>query len=68
MMTVIWPDYTWECFNDTFAQTKNVLLRNMRNYSQMFPDDAELKWMGSDGAQGTKPTSTVIIDNAYSQE
>ena len=60
MMTIIWPDYTWECFNDTFAQTKNVLLRNMRNYSQMFPDDAELKWMGTDGAEGTKPTSTVI--------
>ena len=60
MMTIIWPDYTWECFNDTFAQTKNVLLRNMRNYSQMFPEDAELKWMGTEGAEGTKPTSTVI--------
>lgn len=60
MMNIIWPDYTWECFNDTFAQTKSVLLRNMRNYSQMFPDDAELKWSGTDGAEGTKPTSTVI--------
>ena len=60
IMSIIWPDYTWECFNDTFAQTKNVLLRNLRNYSQMFPDDAELKWMGTDGAEGTKPTSTLV--------
>lgn len=59
MMNIIWPDYTWECFNDTFAQTKNVLLRNIRNYSAMFPDDSELKWMGSDGAEGTKPTATL---------
>ena len=59
MMNIIWPDYTWECFNDGFGQTKNVLLRNMRNYSIMFPDDPELKWMGTDGAEGTKPTSTL---------
>lgn len=60
MMNIIWPDYTWECFNDTFAQTKNVILKNMRNYSAMFPEDSELKWMGSDGAEGTKPTSTMV--------
>lgn len=67
MMNIIWPDYTWECFNDGFGQTKNVLLRNMRNYSIMFPDDPELKWMGTDGAEGTKPTSTVITfpDGGY---
>ncbi|MDE6870840.1 MAG: heparinase II/III family protein [Bacteroidales bacterium] len=59
VMDYIWPDYTWEWMNDTFEQTKSVLLRNMRAYSIMFPEDEELKYMGTDGAEGTKPSATL---------
>ncbi len=56
----IYPDYTWECFNDTFAQTLSVLSRNVGNYAAMFPNNGKFKYVGSGGASGSKPTEKLI--------
>ena len=57
----IYPNYTWECFNDTFQQTKSVLTRNAGNYAKMFPDDNDkFLYVSTSGKQGTKPTEKLI--------
>ena len=56
----LWPDYTWEWFNDTFEQTKNVLLNNIKRYSQMFPEENLLKYLASERAQGSVPSESLI--------
>lgn len=61
VMDMLYPNYSDENFNDTRSdrQTKSVLLRNLRSYSDMFPDDRELLWMATEGAQGDKPSSKI---------
>ena len=56
----VWPDYTWEWFNDTFEQTRNVLLNNIKRYSAMFPDENLLKYLASERKEGTVPTESLI--------
>lgn len=56
----VWPDYTWEYFNDTFLQTKNVLLNTINRYSALFPDENVLKYLGSDRKEGVEPTESLI--------
>ena len=56
----VWPDYTWEWFNDTFEQTKGVLLNNIKRYSEMFPDENLLKYLASERTQGTVPSESMI--------
>ncbi len=55
----IYPNFQWECFNDTKQQTKSVTQRWMRYFSSMFPEDQKFLWLSTDGAQGTKPTQTL---------
>lgn len=52
---IIYPDYSWECFNDTRETTKSVLTRNLREYSALFPEDGGLKWMATEGKSGQTP-------------
>ena len=56
----VWPDYTWEWFNDTFQQTKNVLLNSLKRYSAIFPEDNLLKYLSTERAQGTVPAESLI--------
>ena len=59
---VMYPNYSLEVINDTFADsyTKKILMSNLSKYSEIFPDDAKIKWLATDGALGTKPNSTLI--------
>ena len=59
---VIYPNYSTDNFNDTRSarMTKSVLLKNLRKYSEMFPDDVEMKWLATEGAYGTKPAATLV--------
>lgn len=65
VMDMVYPDYSLDNWNDTrsASYTKNVLKRNFNTYSEMFPEDGELKWMATEGAEGTKPTH---LTKAYS--
>lgn len=62
---IIYPDYTVDNFNDTRSanMTKNVIIRNLKNYSSMFPEDEELKWMATEGFYGTEPAKTSVLYN-----
>ncbi|MBR1869824.1 MAG: heparinase II/III family protein [Bacteroidales bacterium] len=55
----IYPNFQWECFNDTKQQTKSVTQRWMRYFAEMFPDDQKFLWLSTDGAKGTKPEQTL---------
>lgn len=61
VMDIIYPDYTIENFNDTRSAsfTKNVILRNLKQYAEMFPDDQEMKWIATEGKQGKTPAELV---------
>lgn len=61
VMDFMYPDYSFESFNDTRGarQSKNVLLRNLQSYYEMFPDDEELHWMASARTAGREPASLV---------
>jgi heparan-sulfate lyase len=61
VMDVIYPDYSIDNFNDTRSSsyTKSVLLRNLRQYSEMFPEDEEIQWMATEGKMGKKPVDRI---------
>ena len=40
--------------------TKSVLQRNLREYSELFPDDGGLKWMATGGTYGKRPETSLI--------
>lgn len=54
-------DYSTPNFGDTrpTSWTRNILLRHMRNYRDLFPDDEELKWLASQGAEGKAPAAGI---------
>lgn len=57
VMNLIYPNYTIPNMNDTRgSQTKRVLLRNLTNYYNLFPDNTDMQWMASEGVSGIKPT------------
>lgn len=56
----IYPNYTWECFNDTFQTSQSVLTRNIGYYAEMFPEEGEFLYISTAGAQGTKPSKKLI--------
>ena len=69
VMNMIYPDYTVPNMADTRASswTKSVLTRNLTNFMTLFPENAELAWMATEGAQGTAPATRVkcYTDGGY---
>lgn len=58
---LIFPNYSLDNFNDTrnSSYTKNVILKNLRVYADMYPEDSEIQWLATEGRQGTMPTRLV---------
>lgn len=56
---MIYPDYSSVNMADTRKSTwsKSVLKKNLSRYVELFPEDAELLWLATEGAQGTLPTA-----------
>lgn len=54
-----YPDATWEWFNDTRAQTPSVVRRWMREYLELYPDNAKFQFLASAGMQGTEPGESL---------
>lgn len=54
-------NYSTPNFGDTrpTSWTRNILLRHMRNYRDLFPDDEEFKWLASQGAEGKAPAAGI---------
>ena len=57
VMNLFYPDYSMEAFNDTrpVSWTKNVIIKNLKKYVEMFPENENMKWLAYQGKQGTKP-------------
>lgn len=58
VLHMTYPNYSVPGFNDTrpVSWTKNVLTRNFKKYLEMFPENESMRYMATDGKQGTKPT------------
>lgn len=58
---IIYPDYSLDNFNDTRSSsyTKNVLIKNLKKYVEMFPEDSKLRWLATEGKAGTKPAAGI---------
>ena len=69
VMHMIYPNYNvsgpnnWAVPNmaDTRAvsYTASVLMRNLTNYANLFPDNQEMLWMATNGKEGTMPETRV---------
>lgn len=56
---MVFPDYSSVNMADTrkASWSKSVLKRNFGRYAELFPEDKELLWMATEGAEGTAPTN-----------
>ena len=61
VMNMIYPDYTVPNMADTrrATWTASVLRRNLTNYYNLFPDNQQMLWMATGGAEGTMPETKV---------
>ena len=61
VMNMIYPDYTVPNMADTrrATWTERVLQRNLTNYYNLFPDNQQMLWMATGGAEGTMPETKV---------
>lgn len=50
-MNVTFPNYTMPCFSDAKLTNKNQMLRNFKDWSNIFPNNELLKHMASDNAE-----------------
>lgn len=66
VMDIIYPNYSIDNFNDTRSSsyTKSVIIKNLKKYVEMFPDDQEFLWMASERKQGRAPQELVQLYSA----
>lgn len=57
VLHMTYPNYSSVNMEDTRAASwsKSVLKRNFTRYAGLFPEDQQLLWMATEGAQGTMP-------------
>lgn len=62
---IIYPNYTIDNYNDTRSDRlgKSIQIKNFKKYSEIYPDDEEMKYMAYERAKGTVPSYTT---KAYS--
>ena len=61
------PKSNFNCtsaLNDSWMKTKSVLSKNFISYAEMFPDNQELKFMATEGVEGTEPSTEVKVFEA----
>ncbi len=52
---ISFPDYTNPLFSDAKLTTKHVMLRNYQKWSRIFPDNQFIKYLATEGKEGTLP-------------
>lgn len=55
---IIFPNYSIDNFNDTrnASYPKSVILKNLKRYAEMFPEDEEMAWLAGEGRNGRAPS------------
>lgn len=57
LVNLIYPDYTFETFNDTRRTwAKQMFVKNLNKYMTLFPDMEGLEWMATSGKSKKEPT------------
>lgn len=54
---ICFPDYSNPCFSDAKQGDRNAEQRNYREFSKVFPNNEAIKWLATQGRQGTRPTN-----------
>ncbi len=54
-INICFPDYTNPCFSDAKITGKNGIIRNLRKWSAIFPDNQYIKYFATDGKKGKLP-------------
>lgn len=49
------PDYTYPLFGNAFATNKEVMLKNYKEWAQVFPNNKIIEYYATNGASGQKP-------------
>ena len=64
---ISYPDYQPPCFSDERLTSKSVILSDFARWSRLFPDNEFLKWMATEGAQGSEPPylSVGYLDSGF---
>ena len=52
---IMFPDYSVEKFNDTRVVASSYLVRNFKEFAEMFPQDKSFEWLATKGKSGTQP-------------
>lgn len=60
VMDYMYPNYLWECFNETRQTSASVTRRYASEYSQMFPEDQVFRYFASSRAEGTSPDQSLV--------
>lgn len=50
------PDYTFPCFSDAKRAKPFSLVRNYQRWSELFPEDEQLRYFATQGKKGKQPT------------
>ncbi|MGN0188050.1 MAG: alginate lyase family protein [Candidatus Cryptobacteroides sp.] len=52
---IMFPDYSVEKFNDTRVVASSYLVRNFKEFAEMFPQDKSFEWFATKGKSGSAP-------------
>ena len=64
---ICYPDYQTPCFSDARLTDLDEVRHNWRRWSRLFPDNAYIRWMATDGKKGAEPDyqSVGYLDSGF---
>lgn len=54
-INISFPDYTNPCFSDAKLVTRKEMLKNLKSWSRIFPENGLIRYWASEGAEGEVP-------------
>lgn len=58
---IMFPDYSVEKFNDTRVVASSYLVRNFKEFAEMFPQDKSFEWLATKGKSGSAPDYLMSV-------
>ncbi len=54
-VNTMYPDCTNPCFSDAKITGKKEMLKHFRQWAEVFPENAAIRWYATEGAEGAQP-------------
>lgn len=54
-LNICFPDYTNPCFSDAKVTDRRELTNDLKQWTEVFPDNQTIRWFATDGAEGSLP-------------